>query len=127
MQRIIKDLSDKIGFADTIEIVRRWGGRRLYIPVSIEEDNPLAIAIGLERARRLSDHYGGQQLELPAERNALLELRNAEILRQHRAGKSMEFIALQFGVTRQAVGYIIRTVSEREAVRQKFAVTQAPK
>jgi Mor family transcriptional regulator len=121
MQRVIKELSRVVGFADAIEIVRRWGGRIVYIPVKVEQGDALALTLGLETARKLVKEYGGQQLELPPERNALLSLRNAAIMERRGAGVSMEKIGLEFGLTRQAVSHILRTTQERQEVRQKFA------
>ncbi len=125
MQRILKEMAGKIGLADTIELVRRWGGRLFYCPVKVEPGDPLALTMGLESARRLVKFYGGQHLQLPAERNALLDLRNAAILAEHCAGDSShEQIGLRYGLTRQAVTHIIKTAREREAIRQKFAGSQ---
>jgi Mor family transcriptional regulator len=121
MQRVIREISEVVGLADAIELVRRWGGRELYVPVKVERADALALTLGLDAARRLVQHYGGQRLQLPAERNALLDLRNAAIVAQHDGGASMETIGLQYGLTRQAVSHILRTIREREAVRQKFA------
>jgi Mor family transcriptional regulator len=121
MQRILKDLSEKIGLADTIEIVRRWGGRELYVHAKVEAGDPLALTMGLESARRLVQHYGGQRLQLPAERNALLDLRNASIVDEQRSGSSHEQIGLRYGLTRQAVSHILRQHREREEIKQKFA------
>ena len=121
MQRVIKELSRVVGFADAIEIVRRWGGRIVYIPVKVEQGDALALTLGLETARKLVKEYGGQQLELPPERNALLSLRNAAIMAKRESGVSMEKIGLEFGLTRQAVSHILRTMQERQEVRQKFA------
>lgn len=124
MQRVIRELSNVIGLADAIEVVRRWGGRNLYVPVSVSSGDPLALTLGLEAARRLAEHFGGQQLQLPAERNALLDLRNAAILADHHTGMNYTQIGLKYGLQRQTVTYILKTIKEREAVRQKFAVRQ---
>lgn len=121
MQRILKELADEIGLGDTIELVRRWGGREMYVPTKVESGDPLALTMGLESARRLVDCRGGQRLQLPAERNALLDLRNAAIVEAHTAGRSMEAIGLVYGLTRQAVSHILKADRERQAVRQKFA------
>lgn len=123
MQRILRELSSAIGLGDTIELVRRWGGRQLYVPTKVESRDPLALTLGLESARRLVEHYGGQQLQLPAERNALLDLRNAEIVQAYAEGdgESMEAIGLRYGLTRQAVSHVLKTHRERAELRQKFA------
>jgi Mor family transcriptional regulator len=124
MQRIVKELADTIGLADAIELIRRWGGRRLYCPVQVNPGDPLALTMGLESARRLVAAFGGQSLQLPAERNALLDLRNAAIISAAEAGQSHEKVGLTYGLTRQAVSHIIRAHREREAARQKFAHTR---
>jgi Mor family transcriptional regulator len=125
MQRVVKELAKVVGLGDAIELVRRWGGRELYVPVKVQPGDPLALTLGLDTARKLVDTYGGQRLQLPAERNALLELRNAAIVAAHQAGKSTEQIGLEFGLTRQAVNLIIRNIREREEIRKKFAGRQA--
>jgi Mor family transcriptional regulator len=121
MQRVLRELSNTIGLADAIELVRRWGGREIYVPVSVAAGDPLALTMGLESARALVKHYGGQRLQLPAERNALLDLRNAAIIAEHDAGSSHEQVGLRYGLTRQAVSHILRAARERAEVRQKFA------
>lgn len=121
MQRIVRELADKMGLGDAIEIIRRWGGRELYVGVKIEPGDPLALTLGLDAAQRLVKHYGGQRLQLPAERNALLDLRNESIVAEHEAGSSHEQIGLRYGLTRQAVSHILRAHRERVELRQKFA------
>lgn len=121
MQRVIRELSSAVGLADAIELVRRWGGKELYVPVKVQAGDPLALTIGLNAARKLVENFGGQRLQLPAERNALLDLRNASIISLHRAGKGTEQIGIEFGLTRQAVNLIIRKTRELEEVRKKFA------
>lgn len=121
MQRIVKDLSEKIGLGDAIELIRRWGGKELYVPTKVESGDPLALTMGFASAQCLVKHYGGQRLQLPAERNALLDLRNAAIVAEAAAGASHEQIGLRYGLTRQAISHILRTTRERAELRQKFA------
>ena len=121
MQRILKELAGVIGLADTIELVRRWGGRELYVPVGVQSGDPLALTLGLETARKLVKGYGGQRLQLPAERNALIDLRNAAILRAitpkpEGEGLSHEAAGLRYGLTRQQIGNIARRAAERSQV-----------
>lgn len=125
MQRIVKDLADKLGLGDAMEIMRRWGGRELYVPVRVERGDPLSLTLGTETARRLVDAFAGQRLQLPSERNALLDIRNASIVADVDAGVSHEQTGLRYGLTRQAVSHIVKTHREREAVRQKFATRPA--
>jgi hypothetical protein len=120
MQRVIRELSDAIGFGEAIEVVRRWGGRELYVPVKVESGDPLHLTLGLETARKLVAAFGGQRLRLPAERNALLDMRNAAIARDALPppaglGLSHEQLGLRYGLTRPAVSQILKAERDRLA------------
>ncbi len=125
MQVVLKRLTETLGFSDAIEIVRRWGGRELYVPVTVGPYDPLTLTLGGDLAKRLVEHWGGQRLALPAERNALLDMRNEAIVAAVDSGASHQDVAIQYGLRRQSVGHIVRAYKEREAVRKKFAVSSA--
>lgn len=115
MQRVVRRLTEVVGLGQAIAICRRWGGRPLRIPRRVDETHPIALALGLDVANRLVDAFAGEELRLPAERAALTDLRNAEIYRRHRAGESSQALGLDFGLTRQAIDWIVRQMREREA------------
>lgn len=119
MQRIVRELADAVGLADAIAIIRRWGGRELYVPASVGHSDALALTLGLDTARKLvawcDQRAGaaGRSVQLPAERNALLDLRNAAIIEGLKAGRSHEALGLEFGLTRQMVGRLAKEARER--------------
>lgn len=114
MQRVIRELSEAVGIGDAIEICRRWGGRDFNVPVRVEPHDPLALTLGYRSASRLVEAFGGVRLQLPAERNALLDLRNAAIYRAVKIdGKSHEKVGLEFGLTRQGINKVLRWVDDR--------------
>ncbi len=121
MQVVLKRLVDTVGLVDTLEIVRRWGGGALYVPRSVRACDPLALTLGLDSARRLVEHWGGQYLQLPSEKKSLIDLRNASIIADVRAGMSLSEIGRAYGVARQSVAHIIRSHKELTAVRQKYS------
>lgn len=121
MQKIVKELKAAVGLAGALEIVRRWGGRMLYVPLKVQASDPLALTLGLDLAQQLVDGFGGQKLQLPIERNALLDIRNAKIVEEHEAGISREQIGLRYGLSRQAVNHILREAKDRKV----FAGIQA--
>lgn len=112
MNKTVADLSEALGLADAILIVRKWGGRDLNVPKTIAHGDPLALALGLETARRLVDNFAGIRLQLPSERNALLEMRNEAIVAERAKGDTLEDIAVRWGLTRQAVGYIVKKAAD---------------
>ncbi len=85
---LLDELTTQIGYGETIELVRGWGGRRLHVPKDLDATHPIALTVGLVAARQLSYYYGGTELELPAERNALTEVRNNSILRDLDSGRT---------------------------------------
>ncbi len=118
MQRIVKELAEAVGLADAIAIVRRWGGRELYVPTTVRQGDALALTLGLETAQKLvtwcnERTIGGRSVQLPAERNALLDLRNAAIVAGLVARRSHESLALEYGLTRQMIGRIAKLARER--------------
>lgn len=112
MQRVLTDLIAKIGFPDTMELVRRWGNRRLDVPMKVAPGDPLALILGIESAQRLVQHYAGQRLELPAEKRAMRDHRDEAIFRESETA-SQEALGLRWGLTRQGVGAVLRRMRER--------------
>lgn len=108
LQQIVQDMTEVVGLATTIEIIRRWGGRDWYVPKTVEPQDPLALTLGLEPARKFVAVFGGDRLTLPAERNVLMRLRDQAIVDRLKAGESREKIGLDFGICRQRVTQIER-------------------
>lgn len=108
MNQTVEALIERIGLADTIEIVRRWGGRRLCVPDRCTHDCALALCLGLPAAQALVDNFRGERLDLPIERNALIGLRNRKIIAEIEAGDSQTAVAHRYGITRPMVNKILR-------------------
>ena len=47
------------------KLVETFPGKRIYIPIEIDESHELSRTIGIEQAERLSNRYGGFYVELP--------------------------------------------------------------
>ena len=111
---IFNVLTRRIGFRAATELVRGWGGRRVTIPSEKTDDHPMALALGPEAFGRLVDLYGGQPMDVPGERNALLKLRDDAILKAWLGGSSKRQLAEQFGLDRSM---IFRILKKAEAER----------
>ncbi len=134
MQRILKEISDRVGMADTMQLVRRWGGRTIRVPMKVQPGDALALTLGIEAAQRLVSSFAGQSLQLPAARNALLDMRNAAIWRACEVdGRSQESVGVEFGLTRQGVSAVLAKLRDTQPVpgieeagaRPQFAQTVA--
>lgn len=113
MQKILKEVSEVIGFPLAIELCRKWGGLSLRIPKKIKVEHPIAVTIGLEYAAKLSQIFGGENIYLPLYKNSRLAIRNAEIYKACiEEGKSRTQVGAEFGITRQSVSAIIKKIEE---------------
>ena len=75
--RQIEEVAQVIGQANLLELCKRLGGTKIYVPAKIGHNHPIAAAIGLKAAAMLADHYYGTQIDLPkahARRERALEL-----------------------------------------------------
>lgn len=105
---ILNDLVELIGHRQTIELLRAWGGRRLKVPAEVHEDHALVFTCGWEAARAIAATYGGTDLDLPAERNFLIDVRNDAIAREFRdEGRSITWLSNAYGVSRRQVSSIL--------------------
>lgn len=104
---ILTDLVDLIGHRQAIELLRAWGGRRIRVPAEVHEDHALVFTVGWEAARAIAGQYGGTDLDLPAERNYLVDVRNDAIALEFDAGRSITWLSQTYGVSRRQVNSIL--------------------
>lgn len=60
----LQPLAAELGVPATLEIVRRFGGARLYVPRRWREELELN-AIGIEAARALCARFGPERIDIP--------------------------------------------------------------
>ncbi|MFM8332612.1 MAG: Mor transcription activator family protein [Candidatus Methylumidiphilus sp.] len=77
----IRDIADVCGRDVAAALLEHFNGRRIRVAdlSRLDDSNPVAQAIGLEAAERLSKQYGGEFLYIPRAFHALLKLRNDAI------------------------------------------------
>lgn len=71
--------AEVVGVNNVLKIISKWGGTRVYVPVEIDEQHPIAQLIGLKSAEKLAAYCGGDYLEPPMGLVAKLSVRNAQI------------------------------------------------
>ena len=106
---ILRDLVDLIGLPATMTIVQHKGGTGLWIPAQIETlapDHKLVKAVGMEAAMKLSENYGGEELEIPKAEKAVMALRNKEI-REKNQYMSQSQLALEYNLTERQIRTIV--------------------
>lgn len=103
---VLREMSELIGLPATMQIVRQYGGVRLYVPKEIPADHPLMKLIGICNAITLADAYGGETLEIGRAEAAVREIRDTEI-RQQWPALSQRQLALKYGLTERQVRNIV--------------------
>lgn len=111
---ILQDLVELIGHRQAIELLRAWGGRRLKVPAEVHEDHALVFTIGWEAARAIAGAYGGTDLDLPAERNYLVDMRNDAIAAGFAGNRSISWLSATYGVSRRQVVSILDAMGHRD-------------
>lgn len=108
---LLQRFVELIGVAPTMELVRRFGGVRLYVPTPerVTADHPLAAIVGGEdNLRALAEEYGGlPHFQLPKAERAMKAARNAQIVADYER-KSAREMALEHGITE---GQVVRILS----------------
>lgn len=105
---ILQDLVQMIGHKATIELLRAWGGRRLKVPSEMHQDHALVFIVGWDAAHRLASEYGGTDVDVPAERNLLVDLRNDAIRADFvDRSRSISWLANTYGLSRRQVNSVL--------------------
>lgn len=110
---LVDHLVELLGHRPALDLLRAYGGRRLRVPCAVDPTHPLAMAIGTSPAERLTSAYAGDTLELPAERNLLIDVRNRQIAAALSDGASVRGLAREYGISPRHVRTIGRKYSER--------------
>lgn len=103
-QRLVKI----IGFLPALEVLRVFGGDRVYIPRNVPDaGHMLATAIGADVLRKLVAGMGGMRLELPLLTSVERCLRDRALLADRDAGATTRDLHLRYGITPRSVRKII--------------------
>lgn len=103
----LADMAETLGVTTTMQIVTAHGGTRLFVPKKIHAQHHLANLLGMEQARRLSKHFGGESLTIPRMASAIRAKRNREIVRRYDAGDSVRVLAHAYGLTDRQIYTIL--------------------
>lgn len=123
--RLISELAEAIGYQPTVRLIRAYGGRRLYVPRRADPEHPISLTIGHRAARRLTDLYAGDRLELPDEQTSILDLRNRRIVAEHKRGRQIRTLAAEYGLSPRMIRKILDSAEARRPAKRAEAVPPA--
>jgi hypothetical protein len=111
------EMADFIGAYHTLLIHDRFGGHKIYVPMS-ESKSPVRGILGHNLSHVFTDIYGGQHLEIASARRVLDRARRAGLLAAVRAGHiTGQDAAAVIGIARTHVSYLINHTNEGEGVK----------
>lgn len=122
------ELVEAVGFPETLKLVERWGGVRLYVPLPehVTPEHPIAKEIGLDAALKLAATIRksgsiDQWLEVPRAARYLRKVRD-QLIRSAYTETSASRLARKHGMTRRNIFYIVGREDADEPQRDLFDV-----
>ena len=103
----LTEVVEVIGLASTIELIKSYGGTRVFIPKNMKTQHKLANLLGLEQARRLSHYFGGESLSIARAASSIRSERNKTIVRRYDAGEGVGSLAIEFQLTERQIYTIL--------------------
>lgn len=91
-----------IGLKPTLKLCAHFGGKTLYVPTIIAFDHPIALLIGHDKAQKLADAIGGEEVALPTV-DISYERRVARVIRFLIYGLKPRQIAAMEGISERTV------------------------
>lgn len=103
-----RELAEAIGLLPTLELMRSFGGSRLFVPSGIADAQSLCDVLGRDAAAALVARYGGNSLE-PATLQAVERLlRDNAIRADFDAGASLHELVRRYRLTGRAIRTILK-------------------
>ena len=110
LPQLLQDFERLIGLPATLDLVRVYGGLRIYIPTPerVQPDHQLAKVIGVDALMALAKVYGGEDhFALPKAERAILALRNARIAHAYGHNKTVRELAAEHRLTERQIERIV--------------------
>lgn len=123
--QLMLELAEHISHYAVMQLVDRWGGLDLYVPVKAEGWF-VSEAIGLGEARKLVAGFPSESLRLPTAKYALERCRRAAVIADVRDGKtSLTQAAWVLGLTRSSVCHLANKTDEADDAPPERGVPRA--
>lgn len=81
---LMEEMADHIGAYATVRIAEVFGGRFLYVPITVE-CSPFTAIVGLEVAAIMAKIFGGERIPVAPMRKAIRHIRICQLVRLVRA------------------------------------------
>ena len=119
---LLQDFVRLIGLTATLDLVRVYGGLRIYIPkpARVQAEHPIAKIIGYPALLTLAKVYGAEQhFALPKAANALTILRNRRIAQGYATNRTVRGLASEYNLTERHVERIVAAAGIKAPVNRR--------
>lgn len=101
---VLKEVAALIGLPATLNLVRAYGGTRIYVPTRFDPDHPIVKLVGHEAAAKLIQTYGGwEHFDLPKADIAVKAARDNQIRRDRGLGATQAQLAVRYSLTERQI------------------------
>jgi|SRR6478672_2635740 len=97
----LQDIYSIIGLDSTLALIAAFGGTKFY--VSAKPSLKLAELVGAEVAKKISDHFGGQTVQVPLAKEFFRIQRDRQIYCRRIAGESSSVLAREFKMSERRI------------------------
>lgn len=115
----VRDLIAVMGLQPAVALVQAYGGRSLRVPTGAHADGQvlarLTGLLGGAAAQAFIAHYGGERLTIARCAAALRDERDAQIIADYTAGRSVPALAGEHALTERQIRSILKRVPGERA------------
>lgn len=113
----IRDVAEELGVELAADLVRHFGGTRVYVPKVLKPHHDIVKKLGQDKAAALVSAYGGSELDVPMHLYNEAVARRKQIFDLRRRGMSVSSIALDVRCTERQVYAILGQEKDGNAPR----------
>ncbi|MBF0192097.1 MAG: hypothetical protein HQL99_13300 [Magnetococcales bacterium] len=106
----LQEVAGVIGVDGAFDLVQEYGGTRIFVPRKMREHHKLVASLGMERARRLAHHFGGETLSVVRNAELLRRTRNRQIVESYNTGVGVRQLARDHALTERQIYSILGKV-----------------
>ena len=92
----LRDLARVIGDHNVKNLIDQFGGLRIDVPKSTASQAKFMNALDQEGKEKITKNFSGERIYLPRYNSAMMEDRNATIIKWYKDGKSVNYISRNF-------------------------------
>lgn len=115
-----RDLVNVLGFAATMDLLNRFGGKRIFIPNRLTDDAKIVGQIGREAAEKLVERMPGTRMEPPMLTSIERLLRDNAIRADFDSGMDIPELVDRYRITQRHIRRLLcRSPDTRPSARPK--------